>query len=172
MAITFTSTLEIIQGVPLLRLPKEASALLPTRGMAMAEGAIGGATFALPLEPDGLGGHFIPLPPEAFAAAGIQEGESLRLQLTPTDKWPEPPVPAQWRQALEEAGLIDRWENITVKARWEWLRWIRAAMSPVTRDKRVAVGISKLQSGMNRPCCFNAASCTLPEVSRGGKLLK
>ena len=31
MAITFTTTLEIIQGVPLLRLPKEASALLPTR---------------------------------------------------------------------------------------------------------------------------------------------
>jgi len=35
----------------------------------------------------------------------------------------------------------------------------------------VAVTVSKMRSGKRRPCCFDLASCTDPELSRSGKLV-
>jgi hypothetical protein len=55
-------------------------------------------------------------------------------------------------------------------ARWEWVRWIKATKNPQTRQRRVEVGISKLRSGKRRPCCFDLASCTDPDLSKNGIL--
>jgi hypothetical protein len=32
----------------------------------------------------------------------------------------------------------------------------------------VGVSISKMQSGKRRPCCFNLAACTNPDLSKNG----
>ena len=56
-------------------------------------------------------------------------------------------------------------------ARWEWVRWIGATKSPATRAKRVDVTISKMRSGKRRPCCFDLASCTDPELMKNGELI-
>ncbi|MCA9582754.1 MAG: YdeI/OmpD-associated family protein, partial [Myxococcales bacterium] len=64
----------------------------------------------------------------------------------------------------------DLWKTITPMARWEWVRWVNATKNPNTRARRVEVSISKLGQGKRRPCCFNLASCTDPELSKGGKL--
>jgi hypothetical protein len=55
-------------------------------------------------------------------------------------------------------------------ARWEWVRWVKATRNPDTRSRRVEVTISKMQSGKRRPCCFDLAACTDPELARSGKL--
>jgi hypothetical protein len=55
-------------------------------------------------------------------------------------------------------------------ARWEWVRWIGATRSEDTRARRVEVSIDKLRTGSRRPCCFDLASCTDPELARSGKL--
>ena len=52
------ATLCTIGSWTLLRLPKNASARLPSRGMTMVEGTINGARFQAPLEPDGKGSHW------------------------------------------------------------------------------------------------------------------
>jgi hypothetical protein len=49
--------------------------------------------------------------------------------------------------------------------------WVNATRNPGTRQRRVEVGISKLQSGKRRPCCFNLAACTDPDLSKNGKLI-
>jgi Domain of unknown function (DUF1905) len=51
------ATLFTIGSWTLLRLPKCASAHLPSRGMTMVEGATNGSRFQAPLEPDGKGSH-------------------------------------------------------------------------------------------------------------------
>jgi hypothetical protein len=56
-------------------------------------------------------------------------------------------------------------------ARWEWVRWVNETKNPTTRERRVEVSISKLSSGKRRPCCFNLAGCTDPELSKNGKLV-
>jgi hypothetical protein len=34
------------------------------------------------------------------------------------------------------------------------------------------VSISKMKSGKRRPCCFNLAACTDPDLSKNGRLLE
>ncbi|MBP9761813.1 YdeI/OmpD-associated family protein [Candidatus Saccharibacteria bacterium] len=46
------------------------------------------------------------------------------------------------------------WESITPLARNEWICWIEEAKKPETRQRRIEVGISKMTSGMRRPCCW------------------
>ncbi|HEU4888608.1 MAG TPA: YdeI/OmpD-associated family protein, partial [Thermoanaerobaculia bacterium] len=55
-------------------------------------------------------------------------------------------------------------------ARWEWVRWVNATKNSDTRKRRVEVSISKMSHGKRRPCCFDLASCTDPDLSRNGKL--
>jgi hypothetical protein len=56
-------------------------------------------------------------------------------------------------------------------ARWEWVRWVNATNNPDTRERRVAVSLSKMSNGKRRPCCFNLAACTDPDLSKNGKLV-
>lgn len=93
---------------------------------------------------------------------------SLRL----ASDWPEPDVPADLETALSEApAKVQRlWRDITPMARWEWVRWVRATRNPDTRQRRVEVSISKLGGGKRRPCCFDLASCTDPDLATSGKL--
>ena len=56
--IHFEAELFKISAWTLLRLPKSASAQLPSRGMTMVEGTINGFRFQAALEPDGKGSHW------------------------------------------------------------------------------------------------------------------
>ncbi len=55
--IRFEAKLFKIGSWTLLKLPKSASAKLPSRGMTMVEGTINGFRFQAALEPDGKGSH-------------------------------------------------------------------------------------------------------------------
>ena len=46
------------------------------------------------------------------------------------------------------------WDDITPLAHNEWICWVESAKKSETRQRRMAVGISKLKSGMRRPCCW------------------
>lgn len=64
-------------------------------------------------------------------------------------------IPADLKKALtadSKALLI--WEDITPLARNEWICWIISAKQSETRIRRIKVGLSKLRSGMRRPCCW------------------
>ena len=43
--------------------------------------------------------------------------------------------------------------------------------SAKTRASRVEKTVAKLDGEHRRPCCFNLAACTDPEVSRSGRLI-
>lgn len=64
-------------------------------------------------------------------------------------------IPADLQNALTDnpkALLI--WEDITPLARNEWICWVTSAKQSETRSRRIKVGLSKLKSGMRRPCCW------------------
>ncbi|NLD34395.1 MAG: DUF1905 domain-containing protein [Clostridiales bacterium] len=172
MNITFEAIPESIAQHLVLRLPTHASAALPSRVMVMAEGTINGTTFTAPLEPDGRGGHWLDISPALASAAKVAAEQAVPVLLRPTNDWPEPEMPDDIMEALGRESLLPQWHSLTTKARWAWLRWIRSTANPATRSKRIAVAIDKLQRGDRRPCCFNAAGCTVPEVSKGGVLLE
>jgi hypothetical protein len=172
MAISFTTRLFTIGSWTILRLPKEASAQLPSRGQTMVEGTVNGAPFKTPLEPDGDWSHWFQPEPSLLAAAHAAAGDTVQVTIEPTKDWVEPPVPADLKKAIAaDPAVAALWQQITPMARWEWVRWTRSTNSAETRKRRVTVACSKLRAGKRRPCCWNRNLCTEPGVSKGGLLL-
>src|SRR5829696_9220570 len=98
--IRFAAELFNIGAWTLLRLPRSASAQLPSRGMTMVEGTINGFCFQAALEPDGKGSHWLRVNETMRAAAGADAGATVWLAIEPTTEWPEPQVPADLASAL------------------------------------------------------------------------
>lgn len=171
--IRFDATLHTVSGRSILRLPEAASKKLSSRGQVAVHGTINGYAFETVLEPDGDFGHWMRVDGRLQRAAGVGSGDTATIEVEPTKVWPEPSVPPDLRSALSDAPqtIQDLWEAITPMARWEWVRWVNATKNPATRKRRVEVSISKLSSGKRRPCCFNLAACTDPELSKNGRLI-
>lgn len=169
--ISFAAVFVEIEGRTILRLPEAASRQLPSRGQVAVRATINGGEFDTVIEPDGFFGHWLKLD-ERLQGVGV--GGEAAVELEVSAAWPEPAVPDDLWAALSAAPLRVRvmWEEITPMARWEWVRWVNATRNPDTRRRRVEVTISKMNNGKRRPCCFNLASCTDPELSRNGRLLE
>jgi hypothetical protein len=156
----------------IVRLPDDASADLPSRGQIAVTGVMNGHAFQTVLEPDGRRGHWLKVDTKLQRAAALNEGETVALEVEPTKDWPEPDIPGDFQAALNDApDISELWTDITPMARWEWVRWINATKNPETRKRRVEVGISKLRLGKRRPCCFDLAACTDPDLAKNGKLV-
>ena len=172
--IRFEAILDMIEKWTVVRLPANASDKLPSRGQVSVRGTINGHQFRTVLEPDGSSGHWMRVDDELQQAAAISAGDTATLELEPTKDWPEPDMPGDFETALAAAPqkIQDLWTDITPMARWEWVRWVNATKNPDTRRRRVEVSMSKMNSGKRRPCCFDLASCTDPQLSRNGRLIE
>ncbi len=171
-AIGFDAQLRTIGGRTIVLLPDVASARLPSRGQVAVTGAMNGLAFRTVLEPDGRRGHWLTVEERLQHALAVSDGETVAVEVEPAPEWPEPEIPDDFQRALHAApDISDLWRQITPMARWEWVRWIQATRNPETRGRRVEVGISKLRSGKRRPCCFDLAACTDPDLARNGKLV-
>ena len=106
--------------------------------------------------------------------AALSAGDTATLEIELLKDWPEPNVPQDLDTALAAAPqkIQSLWKGITPMARWEWVRWVNTTQNPDTRKRRVEVSISKMKSGKRRPCCFNLAACTDPNLSRNGGLIE
>lgn len=170
----FDARLCTIDKWTILRLPQKVSEKLPSRGQVAVRGTINGHEFQTVLEPDGCGGHWLGVDRKLRQIAGIGAGDTATLEIEASKDWPEPKVPKDFETALAAAPqkIQDLWEAITPMARWEWVRWVNATKNPDTRKRRVEVSLSKMNSGKRRPCCFNLASCTDPNLAKNGRLLE
>lgn len=64
-------------------------------------------------------------------------------------------LPEDVRKALlSNKAALAVWEDTTPLARSEWICWIISGKKVETRDIRIKKGLSKLSSGMRRPCCW------------------
>jgi hypothetical protein len=170
--IRFEAELSTIDDTSLVRLPEAASEQLPSRGQVAVHATIDGHPFETVVEPDGRRGHWVRVDRHLQQAAGIGAGDTAELTVEVATDWPEPEVPEDLAAALGAAppSIRDVWDDITPMARWEWVRWVRATANPATRQRRVEVSISKMDGGKRRPCCFDLAACTDPDLAKSGKL--
>ena len=171
MTITFRAELLKIGSRKVIKIPLSSSQQLPSRGMVMVEGTINDIAFIAPLEPDGKGSHWLNVSSDLLEVMGKDIGDSLFLEIEPIDEWIEPEIPEDVKEAIMKMGLMDQWNSITTKARWDWIRWIRSTANRETRNKRIEAACSKLQKGDKRPCCFDRTRNTITDVSKSGVLL-
>jgi hypothetical protein len=141
--------------------------------MSMVEGTFQGRAFQAPLEPDGMGSHWLKVSNTMLKAARVKVGDSVSVALEPMTLWPEPEVPTDLAAALAaDPQVRGLWLDITPVARWDWIRWIGSTKNRDTRTIRVEKTLSKLRSGKRAACCFNRSQCTDPSMSRNGVLLE
>ncbi|MHB8129938.1 MAG: YdeI/OmpD-associated family protein [Mobilitalea sp.] len=172
MSISFESILSKINLRNIIKIPLSSSEKLPSRGMVMIQGTINGFSFKAPSEPDGKGSHWFEISEKLRNEVGIMVGQTVSINIESIEDWVEPEIPEDIMDAIIKTGLMNQWNAITTKARWEWLRWIRSTQNPETRTKRIDVACSKLQNGDKRPCCFDSTRCSIPEVSSSGVLFE
>lgn len=160
LTIHFETKLFQIGSWTLLRLPEDASAKLPSRGMTMVVGTINEVPFKAVLEPDGKyapgqqPSHWFRPDDTVLDAASAKVGDTVQVSLEPSKEWIDPEVPDDVKQALATSPEAEAvWQEITPLARWDWIRWIRAVKTPETRQKHIEVALDKLNKGMRRPCC-------------------
>lgn len=70
-------------------------------------------------------------------------------------KGPVHSMPADLKKAIagnKKAQAV--WDDITPLARNEWICWVTSGKKAETRGIRIKTGLSKLASGMRRPCCW------------------
>jgi len=175
--IHFETKLFKIDSWTILRLPIEASAKLPSRGMTMVSGEINDIPFKAVLEPDGKYGqgikpsHWFSPDKKLLDDAHAAAGDTVHVSLEVTKEWIEPEVPVDVKKALSSSSKAEAlWKDITPMARWDWIRWVRAVKTSETRQKHLDVMLDKLNKGMRRPCCFNRNLCSDPAVSHNWKL--
>ena len=168
--IIFENIIVEINNHQIIKLPKEISDHFPSRGMVMIEGTLNQVVFQAALEPDGLGSHWFEVDEKLIGDAALSTGNLVKLEISVLDNWYEPVVPKDLEVALKASKLFDLWDGLTVKARWEWVRWIQFTKNPDTRKRRIEVTCSKLEAGKKRPCCFDLTRCTVTEVSNNGVL--
>src|SRR5437763_1131371 len=112
----------------LLRLPKSASAQLPSRAMTMVEGTINDSLLKLCCpSPDGNGSHWLRVDETmhegAGAAADAGAGGTAILEIESAKEWTEPQLPEDLRGAFETdpqvraLWIARQWRTGTVSAR-------------------------------------------------------
>lgn len=64
-------------------------------------------------------------------------------------------VPADLKKAVATVPKVQKlWDDITPLARNEWVCWVISGKMEKTRDIRIEKAVSKMKSGMRRPCCW------------------
>jgi hypothetical protein len=174
VTIRFNTTLYTLKQWVILPIPEDESAKLSSRGQISVVGTINGHEFKTVLEPDGRWSHWMRVSDSLQKLAGIQTGDTVTVEITTSSTWPEPKLPPDFKSALAKAPqkVQDKWRDITPMARWEWIRWMNATLSQETRAVRIEKTVSKLNGKHRRPCCFNLAACTDPDLARSGRLIE
>lgn len=172
--IQFEATVQLLLSSVVIVLPENESLKLSSRGQVSTTVTLNGREFQVVLEPDGRWSHWFRIDKAMQQATDAKVGDTVSVTIVSRKDWPEPTVPEDFASALADApqNIQEMWHDITPMARWEWIRWVNATREPGTRQRRIEVSILKMQSGKRRPCCFNLAACTDPELSRSGRLIQ
>lgn len=165
----FEGHIEEINEYYIVRIPKDISTEMPSRGMVMVNLEINDERETVPLEPDGLGSHWLNL---AHVSLEAHKGDKIIVSIETAVEWIAPDLPMDLENAIEANYLVNQWDAVTIKAQWEWIRWIRSTKNPQTRKRRIDTACSELEAGKKRPCCFNQSLCTVTDVSKSGVLLE
>lgn len=171
MKANFSSMPILTNKYCIIHIPKEISQLLPSRGFVISKVAILNHSLILPLEPDGFGSHWFDCSKLLSIDLENINIKSIEFELDTDVPWFSPEVPDDLQGALEKMDLLSIWEALTVKAKWEWIRWLRSTQQANTREMRIKATCDKLAKGLKRPCCFDQTRCSVPELSKNGKLM-
>jgi uncharacterized protein YdeI (YjbR/CyaY-like superfamily) len=63
-------------------------------------------------------------------------------------------VPEDIKKAIISSKIIDKWNDLTVLARNEWICWVISVKKEETRVNHIERLCNEINSGKRRPCCW------------------
>ncbi len=124
--------------------PEEVSAWFGQRGNVPVLGLLDGVGIRSTLTPCGEGRHRLYLNAAMRRAAGVGAGAEVRLRLWRDESTRRPRLPADVRDALRSAGVLEAFAGLPPSHRREFLVWIEDAKRPETRHRRIERAITEL----------------------------
>lgn len=147
--LSFDSTLErLATGMEYyaLSVPLEISQALDTRGAVPVFATVNDSdAFLGSLYPVGGGHHYLRVRNKVCKAAGIKDGERVRVQIVVRDRLAEIDIPADLKQALRDEGALDDFKALPIGKKSYLLRLIEQAARPETREKRVREAVEEAE---------------------------
>jgi len=97
-----------------------------------------------------MGGRFlVPLNADNRAAAGVQAGDDVDVDIEPDDEPREVAVPADLAAALvQDAEARAYFDQLAYTHRKEWVRWVEDAKKAETRAARITKTVASLHTGI------------------------
>jgi hypothetical protein len=144
--LTFSCRLERIAETAeyfAFKIPTKVTAKLGTRGPVPVSVRLNGKVdFMVSLAPLGGGRHLLRVKRSAREAAGITEGDRVRVEITVHQHSTPMPIPPDLTQALQADGVLEAFKLMTLGKRKMVIDWINEAAKPETRARRIqrAVG--------------------------------
>ena len=167
----FFTTPIMTSEYPIICIPKEVSQHFTSRGLVIGKVTTSSNSIVLPFEPDGYGSHWFDCSKLLLNNTNKTDVKPIEVEIDTAVPWFAPEVPEDFLDEIKRSDLLITWETITVKAKWEWIRWVRSTQQAKTRATRISAACDKLAKGMKRPCCFDQTRCSIPELSTNGKLI-
>ncbi len=132
------------------------------------EGRFAGHPLQATLQPDGQGGHWLQVEEALRAAAAVEVGTTVTLEIAPAAVEPEPVLPDDLARALAaHPPARAAWDTLTTVARRDWIFWIGAGKQAQTRVKRIASTCDMLAAGKRRGKALGLLLRPLGHVQQG-----
>lgn len=76
-------------------------------------------------------------------------------------------VPDDLRKALiSNPGVLEKWNELTVLARNEWICWVTIVKKAETRKEHIERLCAELVDGKRRPCCWPGCPHRKPNAQK------
>jgi len=114
-------------------------------------GTIGSIEFEANLVPRGRGAHRMFVHSRVWRALGLSRGATFSVTLSRSAERTEPPMPSELRRALERRPAAARaFAALAPGLQREVQRWLTAAKRPETRERRLEVGLERIEERYRR----------------------
>jgi bacteriocin resistance YdeI/OmpD-like protein/uncharacterized protein DUF1905 len=97
------------------------------------------------------GKYYLGFNREVRETAGIQDGDTLTLELERDDAPREVDVPPDFAKALQDGGVRGDFDALSFTHRKEYVRWIEEAKRAATRQRRLEQAVVMLGEGLKTP---------------------
>lgn len=145
MKTTFTTTIHQEEGRPVtgIQVPEEVIIGFGKGKKPPVKVTLNGYTYPSTIAVMG-GAYMISLSAENRAAAGVKGGDTLEVTLELDEEPRVVEVPVDLAQAIDSAGLTEKFNAMAFSHRKEFVRSVMDAVAPETRIRRIEAVINKL----------------------------
>jgi hypothetical protein len=144
--IRFEGRLEAQGGGSFVTVPREVSDRLGGRARIAVRGFLNGVPFRSSTMPMGDGGHCVGFRKDQRAAAGVEIGDVVVVEIDRDDEERRVNLPPELAEALAaEPRLREAFERLSYTARKERAESVRDARRPETRARRLAAILDELR---------------------------